>query len=141
MYGIEQKLLEVLLRVLLVVNIVLTLMNSALIIKLEWNPPPSYFSNLLLFCHMVASGIKLPGAMIEFNEQIVKVATLNFGSEIQNSNQLNANKQGLRNAGYRFLSVSLNLGFTLWSLFFFTKLFFVFTNMILFFVRTRTRCG
>ena len=90
---------------------------------------------------MLATGIKLPGAAIEFNEQIVKVATLNFGSEIQNSSQLHANKQGLRSAGYRFISASLNLGFTLWSLFFLIKLVFVLSNIILFFAKKRTRCG
>ena len=55
--------------------------------------------------------------------------------------QLDAHKNGFHNAGYQFISTSSNLGFTLWTLFICTKLFFVITNIILFFVKTRTRCG
>ena len=67
MYAIEKIMVTVIIRVLLVVNLILTIMNSASIIKLNWNPPPSYFSNLLLLCHILATGIKLPGAVTDFN--------------------------------------------------------------------------
>ena len=78
MYGIEQIIVTVFIRVLLVVNLILTVMNSALIIKLDWNPPPSYFSNLLLLCHFLATGLKLPGAVEDFNMQVVNAVTLKF---------------------------------------------------------------
>ena len=63
--------IKVFIRVLLVVNLILTIMNSTLIIKLNWNPPPSYFPNLLLITHMLASGLNLPGALSDFNQKVV----------------------------------------------------------------------
>lgn len=58
----------VFMRALVVVNMILTIMNSVLITKLNWNPAPSYFSNLLLLTHLLASGLTLPGAATDFNQ-------------------------------------------------------------------------
>ena len=58
------------------VNLILTIMNSILTAKIEWNPPPSYFSNLLLLIHMLATGLNLPGAVADFNQQVIKAITL-----------------------------------------------------------------
>jgi len=84
-------------------------MNSALLIKQDWNLPPSYFSNLLLVCHMLASGVKLPGAVTDFNQRVFEAVALKFGQEILNSdnipyNQLDPHKHGLTSAGYQFIS-------------------------------------
>ena len=83
--------------------------------------------------------------MTDFNEQLLNALTLNFSELIQNSDyvkssELEAYKQGLISAGYRFISVSSNMGFTLMTLFYATKLFFVSSNIILFFAKTKTRC-
>ena len=78
MYAIEQIIITVFIHVLLVVNLLLTIMNSSLIIQLNWNPPPTYFSNVLLLCHMLVTGIKLPGAVTQFNQQVVNAVTLKF---------------------------------------------------------------
>ena len=121
-------------------------MNTILLMKQDWNLPPSYFSNLLLVCHLVVTGIKLPGAMTDFNQQVVEAVSLKFGqlalhSDYITLSQLDAHKNGLDSAGYRVISASSNLGFTFWTLFILTKLFLVISNIILFFVKTRTRCG
>ena len=79
MYAIEAIVVTSFIRALVVVNLVLTVMNSALLMKVNWNPPPSYFSNILFLCHFLASGIELPGAVADFNYQVVKAVTLNFG--------------------------------------------------------------
>jgi hypothetical protein len=128
------------------VNVLLTIMNSARLIKQDWNLPPSYFTYLLLLCHMLAIGIKLPGAVTDFNQQVVEAVTLKFrqlslNSDYHTFNQPDAPKIGLHSAGYQFISASSNLGFTLLTLFYLTKLFFIFSNTILFFVKTRNRCG
>jgi len=121
-------------------------MNSALLIKQDWNLPPSYFSNLLLLCHMLAIGIKLPGAVTDFNQQVVEAVTLKFrqlslNSDYHTFNQPDAPKIGLHSAGYQFISASSNLGFTLLTLFYLTKFFFITSNTILFFVKSKNRCG
>ena len=75
----EEKLLVTLfIRLLLVANLILTFTNLALIVKENWNPPPTHFSNLLLLSHMFATGLNLPGAMADFNQRVVQAATLNF---------------------------------------------------------------
>jgi len=53
-------------------------MNSVLVKKLEWNLHPNYVANLLLICHIFATGTKLPGAVAHFNRQIVEAVTFNF---------------------------------------------------------------
>jgi len=110
-------------------------MNSALLLQQDWNLPPSYFPNLLLLCHMLATGIKLPGAVTDFNQQVVEAVALKFGqlalhSDLHEFSQLDADKSGLQSAGYQFISDSRNLGFTLLTLFYLTKLFFICSNSI-----------
>jgi len=73
-------------------------MSSVLLFKEEWNLPPSYFSNTLLLCHMLATGIKLPGAVTEFNRQVVEAVTLKFKG--LNSDEIDAYKTGLGSVGY-----------------------------------------
>ena len=96
---------------------------------------------------MLATGLKLPGAVTEFTQKAVKAVTLNFGHLSDNNadyvtyNQRFSHKTGLLSAGYQFISVSANLGFTLLTLFYLTKLLFISTNIILFFVKKKTRCG
>jgi len=85
MYRIEKILITVIFRVLLLVNLILMILNSALLIKQDWNLPPSYFSNLLLLCHMLATGIKLPGAVIDFNQRVVAAVTLKLRQLLLNS--------------------------------------------------------
>jgi hypothetical protein len=53
-------------------------MSSVQLLQQEWNLPPSYFSNLLLICHMLATGIKLPGAVTDFNQRVVEAVALKF---------------------------------------------------------------
>jgi len=65
-------------RALSMMNIILMALNLLLATNLEWNPLPNYSANLLLICHLFATGIKLPGAMADFNRKIVALATLNF---------------------------------------------------------------
>jgi len=91
---------------------------------------------------MLATGIKLPGAVTDFNQQVVEAVTLKFRQLSLNSEyQPDTLKIGLQSVGYQFISTSSNLGFTLLTLFYLTKLFFIFSNTILFFVKTRNRCG
>ena len=83
----------------------MTIMNSVLLLQQDWNLPPSYFSNLLLICHMLASGIKLPGAVIDFNQRVFEAVALKFRQSILDSdhipfNQLDPHKHGLTSAGY-----------------------------------------
>jgi hypothetical protein len=87
-YKIEKVAITVFIQGLFVVNLILTILNAALILKLSWNPPPGYFSNLLLLCHMLATGLKLPGGVTDFNEQIVKAVTLNFGTLFQKTDHV-----------------------------------------------------
>ena len=127
-------------------NVILMALNLLLAKNLEWNPLPNYTANLLLICHLFATGTELPGAMAEFNREIVEVATLNFGealmhSEYAKANQLDNHKYGLRYAGYRFISAGKNLGFALSMLFCLTKWVFVVSNMLLFFAKKKNRCG
>ena len=89
---------------------------------------------------MLSSGIQLPGAVTEFNQQVFEAVALKFRHSILNSddvplNQLDAHKHGLTSAGYQFISAQSNLGFTLCALFYLTKIFFIFSNTILFFVK------
>jgi hypothetical protein len=84
--------------------------------------------------------------LADFNRQIVEVATLNLGeilvqSEYATSSQLDEHKYGLGYAGYRFISALKNLGFALSTLFVITKFVFVVSNILLFFVKTKNRCG
>ena len=51
----------------LAVSIVLSVMNIALLDKVYWNPPPTFFADLLLLCHVLATHTELPGAVTEFN--------------------------------------------------------------------------
>jgi hypothetical protein len=53
-------------------------MNSVLLLKQDWNLPPSYFSNLLLICHMLGTGIKLPGAVTDFIQRVFEAVALKF---------------------------------------------------------------
>jgi hypothetical protein len=55
--------------------------------------------------------------------------------------QLYPHKHGLTSVGYEFISAQSNLGFTLCVLFYLTKLFFIFSKTILFFVKKKNRCG
>jgi hypothetical protein len=127
-------------------NIILMVLNIVLVRNLEWNLLPNYSANVLLICHLFATGTELPGAMADFNRKIVEVATLNFReilmhSEYETFSQLDHYKYGLRYAGYRFISAGKNLGFTVLTLFGITKLVFVLSNLLLFFVKTENRCG
>ena len=145
MYGIEKTIIIVIFRVLLIVNLILTITNSVLLLKQDWNLPPSYFSTLLLLCHMLATGIKLPGAVSDFNQQVIEAITLKFRQLAQNLDyitfrQPEVHKQGLQSVGYKFISASSNLGITLLILFYMTKLLLISSNLILHFTR-RTRCG
>jgi hypothetical protein len=95
---------------------------------------------------MFASGLKLPGAVIDFNQRVFEAVALKFRQSILDSdhipcNQLDPHKHGLTSAGYQFISAQSNLGFTLCALFYLTKLFFIFSNSILFFVKKKNRCG
>jgi hypothetical protein len=131
---------------LFVVNIILVIVNLLLVTNLEWNPLANYVSNLLLICHLVTSGTKLPGAMADFNRKIVEVVTLNLReipvhSEYATISQLDHHKYGLRYVGYQFISTSSNFGLTLFVLCVVTKIFLVSSNILLFFVKTENRCG
>jgi hypothetical protein len=64
---------------------ILTILNSVLLMQQDWNLPPSYFSNLLLICHMLATGIKLPGAVTDFNQRVFEAVALKFDQLILNS--------------------------------------------------------
>ena len=95
---------------------------------------------------MLSSGIQLPGAVTDFNQRVFEAVALKFRQSILNSdnvpyNQLDPHKHGLTSAGYQFISAQSNLGFTLCALFYLTKLFFIFSNTILFFVKKYNRCG
>ena len=95
---------------------------------------------------MLSSGIQLPGAVTEFNQQVFEAVALKFRHSILNSddvpyNQLDPHKHGLISAGYHFISAQSNLGFSLCALFYLTKIFFIFSNTILFFVKKNNRCG
>jgi hypothetical protein len=94
---------------------------------------------------MLATGIKLPGAVSDFNQQVVEAITLKFRQLALNSDyitfrQPEVHKQGLQSVGYHFISASSNLGITLLILFYMTKLLLISSNIILHFTR-RTRCG
>ena len=95
---------------------------------------------------MLSSGIQLPGAVTDFNQRIFEAVALKFRQSKLNSDdvpydQLDPHKHGLTSAGYQFISAQSNLGFTLCGLFYLTKLFFIFSNTILFFVKKKNRCG
>ena len=146
MYMIEKTIVTAIFRVLLIMNSILTIINSVLLVRQNWNLPPSYFSDLLLLCHMLSTGIKLPGAVIYFNQRVIEAVTLKLDQVFLNSDdlklrQLDSNKNGLRTAGYQFISATRNMGFTLWTFFYLTKIVFIFSNIILFFVKRKTRCG
>jgi hypothetical protein len=120
------------------------IMNLLLVKKLEMSPLPNYASNLLLTCHLFATGTQLPGAMADFNRKIVEVATLKFRDiqpEYAIFSELDNHKYGLRYVGYCFISFSKNWGFTLWTLFCITKVVFVLSNILLFFAKKENGCG
>jgi hypothetical protein len=84
--------------------------------------------------------------MADFNRKILEVATLNFREILEHSeyatfSELDNHKYGLRYVGYRFISASRNLGLTIFILFGLTKLVFVVSNILLFFVKIKNRCG
>ena len=83
--------------------------------------------------------------MAYFNPQVVNAFTLNFGQLEQNyvtkDPIISANKYGLGNAGYHFISVTGNMGFILVTLFYMTQIFFFCSSLILFFVYKPRRCG
>ena len=146
MYGTEKTINTVIFRVLFTVNLILTITNSVLLLKQDWNLPPSYFANLLLLCHMLVTGIKLPGAVTDFNQQVVeavalKLSWLTLDSEKITFSLLDVHKHGLQSAGYHFISASSNLGLTLLTFFFLTKFFFISSNVLLFFAKTKNRGG
>ena len=71
-YPIEQTLTTTITRSLFSLTLLLTLP------KRPFYPPPSYFADLLLIAHMVATGTILPGSMAEFNRFMVRATTLTF---------------------------------------------------------------
>jgi hypothetical protein len=52
----EKTIFTLFLRALLVMNIILMALNLLLAKNLEWNPLPNYTANLLLICHLFATG-------------------------------------------------------------------------------------
>ena len=100
-YSIEHIILTVIIQMLFILNLILLLMHTLSATHLEWNPLPNYTANLLLICHLFATGTKLPGAMADFTRKIVEVAALNFWeilvhSEYATSSELDDLKYGLR---------------------------------------------
>jgi len=77
-YSSEKTTVSVIFRVIFTVHLLLTMMNFVLLLEQDWNLPLSYFSNLLLLCHILATGIKLPGAVTDFNQQVVQAVALKF---------------------------------------------------------------
>jgi len=77
-HTFEKTILTAISRTLLTVNVLLTTTSSVLLPSQDWNLPPSYFPNLLLLCHIFATGIKLPGAVAEFNQRVVGAVALKF---------------------------------------------------------------
>ena len=77
-YDVEKTMATMLIRIFFILNITLLIMNSLFIKKLEWNLLPNYALNLLLVCHLFTTGVKLPGAMADFNRKMLEVASLNF---------------------------------------------------------------
>ena len=145
-YSGEKTIFTLFIRALFVINMIQMALNLLLAKNLEWNPLPNYSANLFLICHMFATGTKLPGAMADFNRKIVEAATLKFGEiftqlEYETTSQLDDHKYGLRYLGYRFISAWKNLGFAFMVLCLITKLVFVVSNILLFFVKTENRCG
>jgi hypothetical protein len=145
-YSGEKTIFTLFIRALFVINMIQMALNLLLAKNLEWNPLPNYSANLFLICLMFATGTKLPGAMADFNRKIVEAATLKFGEiftqlEYATSSQLDDHKYGLRYLGYRFISAWKNLGFAFMVLCLITKLVFVTSNILLFFVKTENRCG
>jgi hypothetical protein len=49
------------------INSILTITNFIMLTKFDLNLPPSYFADLLLLCHMLGTGLPLPGALSVFN--------------------------------------------------------------------------
>jgi hypothetical protein len=70
-YSGEKNTFMLIIRELFVLNIMLMALNLLLAKNLEWNPLPNYTANLLLICHLFATGTELPGAMADFNRKIV----------------------------------------------------------------------
>jgi hypothetical protein len=67
MYDTESVIITVLIVSIFAINSVLTAINFTLITKFDLNLPPSYFGDLLLLCHMLGTGLKLPAALTVFN--------------------------------------------------------------------------
>jgi hypothetical protein len=80
MYEVEYTIIRVLIITAIALNITLTIMNLALIRKLDWSPPPSYFADVLMLCSVLGTGATLPGGVTEFNQQLVEALTFNFGN-------------------------------------------------------------
>jgi hypothetical protein len=57
MYENEKTIIKAIIHMLLIMNLILTILNSVLIQNLNWNPPPTYFSDLLLICHLLATDL------------------------------------------------------------------------------------
>ena len=55
-YSGEKTTFMLLIRELIVMNIILMALNLLLAKNLEWNPLPNYAANLLLICHLFATG-------------------------------------------------------------------------------------
>ena len=57
MYENEKTIIKAIIHMLLIMNLILTILNSVLIQNLYWNPAPTYFSDLLLICHLLATDL------------------------------------------------------------------------------------
>ena len=140
----ESVIINVLIYSVFAANSILTATNFIL---LEMNLPPSYFGDVLVVCHMVGTGLTLPGALVEFNQQLVEAVTLNFGWLVSNRDyfetphDLDTLKPSLIGVGYRSISASTNMKTSIFVLSIMTKILLICSSTTLYFVKNKTRCG
>ena len=117
---------------------ILTVTNFILV---ELNFPPSYFGDVLVVCHMVGTGLPLPGAIAEFNQQLLEAVTLNFmwlflnPDYFETTHELVILKPGLIGVGYRSISASTNMKTSIFVLSILTKILLICSSITLFFVK------
>jgi len=139
-YETERIIVRVLILSFFTINSLLTFTNIILIKKFDLNLPPGYFGDVLLLCHMLATNLNLPGALKEFNQQVIGALTLNFGqiayrSDYQKPSELDKLKPGLVDVGYRFISTIGNIKSTIFAFFILTKLLLILSSIILYFAK------
>jgi len=114
-------------------------MNTILISEFDLNLPPSYFGDVLLLSHMIATGINFPGALSDFNTHLVEALTLNFGWLVFHSDEVLTNelKPSLANIGYQ----SINIRTSVFCGFILTKILLIISTVSLFFIKNKTKVG